>query len=375
VVIDPYTGEIYAQASYPSYDGNDYTAIGADDPGRFLDPVVSTVYEPGSVMKMLTALAGLQAGTVTPTTMIQDSGVLRLDGGRTQIQDADRRAKGWMKMRDGIAESRNVVAARIALGLGPTTQKAAIALHDVWRSMGLGQPTGVDLAGEVKGIVRDPATQPWEEIDLANGSFGQGVAVTPIQLATVFAALINGGRLLQPRVVKAIGTEEMQPLVRSQVMDPALSAEMIDLMAHVVSSVPHYSTRTLVPGYHVGGKTGTAQIWDPSANGGRGDWKPDRFTMSFVGFIGRQASRPDLIVAVRISDARPNVVRTGQLEMPVMSFELFRRVATDAITRPTLLAELPAPTAGPATGDTAIAPPDAGIRAADGDTIPAEGLR
>ena len=379
VVLDPYTGEVYAQATYPSYDANDYTNVIADDPGRFIDPVVSSVYEPGSVMKMLTAVAGLKAGTVTPTTRIQDSGVLRLDGGKAEIHDADRKAKGLLELRDGIAQSRNVVAARVALGLAPTTRGASAALYDVWRAFGLGQPTGIDLAGEVKGIVRDPAAQPWQEIDLANGSFGQGVAVTPIQLASAFAALVNGGKLLQPRVVRAIGNEEQRPIVRAQVMDPALAPTMIDLMSHVVSSVPFYRDRTLVPGYYVGGKTGTAQIWDPTANGGRGDWKPDHFTMSFIGFIGREAGRPDVVVAVRIEDARPNVVRQGQLEMPVMSFELFRRVATDAITRPTLVADLPAPvTPVPAgAGDQPAAGAAGGSRSggAGDDTAPAEGLQ
>jgi cell division protein FtsI/penicillin-binding protein 2 len=358
VVLDPYTGDVYAEASYPSYDTNDYTAMAATDPGRFVDPVVSTVYEPGSVMKMLTALAGLQLGTVTPTTRINDTGVLRLDGGRNAIHDADRRAKGWLEMQDGIAESRNVVAAKIALGLGSSTRDASIVLHDVWQRFGLGEPTGIDLAGEVRGLVRDPAVESWQQIDLANGSFGQGVAVTPIQLATAFAAMINGGQLVQPRVVKAIGSEELQPVVRGQVMDPALSPTMIDMMRHVVASVDNYRDRTLVPGYHVGGKTGTAQIWDPTAKDGQGDWKPDHFTMSFVGFIGREFHRPDLVVAVRIENARPAVVRTGVLEMPIMSFELFRRVATDAITRPTLLAELPNATPRPPDdlGSAGLAP-------------------
>jgi cell division protein FtsI/penicillin-binding protein 2 len=374
IVLDPYTGEVYAQASYPSYDANDYTSVSVKDPGRFVDPVVSTVYEPGSVMKILTTLAGLQAGTVTRTTRIQDSGILRLDGGRAQIQDADRRAKGWMELWDGIAQSRNVVAAKVALGLGPTTRQASTVLYDVWRSFGLGRPTGIDVAGEVRGIVRDPAVEPWQEIDLANGSFGQGVAVTPIQLATAFAALVNGGKLLQPRVVKAINGEEQPAVVRSQVMDPSMTPAMLDLMSHVVASVDVYRARTLVPGYHVGGKTGTAQIWDPTARGGKGDWKPDHFTMSFVGFIGRTEGRADLVVAIRIENARPTVVRTGQLEMPVMSFELFRRVATDAITRPTLVAELPAPTPLDFTGPDAPAgdaaagdPADGG--AAGGDTV------
>src|SRR6478736_1988117 len=186
----------------PSYDGNDYKAIAASDPSRFIDPVVASVYEPGSVFKMMTAAAALTKGTVTPTTKIKDVGTLHLDKGKTKIDDADRKGMGWMTFEDGIAYSRNVVAAKVALALGKSTRESSAILYDMWLRLGYGQPTGIDLAGEVGGIVRDPALNKWREIDLANGAFGQGVAVTPIQLATAYASLMNGGSLVQPHVVK-----------------------------------------------------------------------------------------------------------------------------------------------------------------------------
>ncbi len=331
LVMDPYTGEIYAYATYPSYDANDYRAIAAVDPSRFIDPIVSEVYEPGSVFKMLTAVAGLEQRVVTPTTKINDTGTLRLDRGRTKVDDADRKAKGWMEFQDIIAYSRNVGAAKVALSLGKTTRQAAVRLHDTWTRLGIGQRTGVDLAGEVPGLVRDPTISTWREIDVANGSFGQGVAVTPLQLAVAYSAMVNGGTLVTPRVVKAIGGDDLTPAARATgVIDPALTPTLIGLLEHVVSEVDFYRDRTLVPGYAVGGKTGTAQIWDPKARGGKGDWKRNLFNYTFVGYIGR--GRPELIVAVRIQEARPTVVKVGQLQMPVMSFELFRRIATDAIT-------------------------------------------
>jgi cell division protein FtsI/penicillin-binding protein 2 len=342
IVLDPYTGEIYAAATYPSYDANDYRAVAADDPGRFIDPIVSSVYEPGSVFKMMTAAAALRAGTVTPSTRIKDTGTLRLDGGESKIDDADRRGMGWMTFRDGIAYSRNVVAAKVALGLGDSTAESSAILHDEWVRLGFGQPTGIDLAGEVSGLVRDPGIRPWAEIDLANGSFGQGVAVTPIQLATAFAALANGGTMVQPHVVKAVGERDVVTAARGDVLEPGLSRTLVRLMEHVVQEVSFYRGRTQVPGYHVGGKTGTAQIWDPDLRGGRGGWKRNLFNYSFVGYIGREKRHPDLIVAVRIEEGRPTVARVGQLEMPVMSFELFRRIATNAITTPDLLADRPA---------------------------------
>jgi cell division protein FtsI/penicillin-binding protein 2 len=333
VVIDPYTGEVYAEASYPSYDANAYRTIASSDPSRFVDPIVSEVYEPGSVFKMLTAIAGFESGKFDPQTRIKDVGTLWLDNHHAKIDDADRKAKGWMTLADGVAYSRNVVAAKVALGLAPTTADAATTLHSVWTRFGIGAPTGIDVAGEVAGIVNDPASRPWRQIDLANGSFGQGVAVTPIQLATAFSAMVNGGRLVRPHVVAGVGDRDTQPAPGATVLQPAMSSTLIELMNHVVTEVPFYHDRTLVPGYYVGGKTGTAQIWDSKAR----DWKRNLFNYSFIGFIGRTTGHPDVVVAVRIHEGKPTIARVGQLEMPVMSFELFRRIAYDAITTPGLI--------------------------------------
>ena len=336
VVLDPYTGAVLAEATYPSYDANDYGAVGSEDPGRFIDPVVSKVYEPGSVFKMLTVVAGLESGTTTLASKFDDTGVLKLDNGKTRIADADHKAMGSMRLEDAIAFSRNVVAARVALGLAKTTQQAATVLHDVWARMGFGAKTGVDVAGEVAGLVRDPAQKTWRQIDLANGSFGQGVAVTPMQLAAAYAAMVNGGTLVTPHVVAAVDGKPVAVQDRGRVMDPELSPVMMDLMHHVLVTVPFYRDRTLIPGTYVGGKTGTAQIWDATIN----DWKPNKFNYSFVGYMGRRVGYPDLVVSVLINEAHPGVRRANQLAMPVMSFELFRRIATDAMSIPGLLPEL-----------------------------------
>ena len=348
VVMDPYTGEIYAEATVPSYDANQYRQIAGTAPERFIDPVVSNVYEPGSVFKMMTATAALETGTVTLATRIKDVGTLRLDRGKTKVDDADRKGMGWMSFEDAVAFSRNVVAAKVALSLGSSTRKSSAILYDWWLKLGYGAPTGIDVAGEVPGLVRDPGLTPWAQIDLANGAFGQGVAVTPIQLATAYAALMNGGTTIHPHVVKALGTHEVEPEPGTRIIDIARSRQLIGLMNHVVTTVPFYKNRTLVPGYEVGGKTGTAQIWDSEARGGRGGWKVNLFNYSFIGYIARERRVPDLVVAIRIEEGHPTVVRVGQLEMPVMSFELFRRIATDAITTPDLLTGRPT---SPLTGD------------------------
>jgi cell division protein FtsI (penicillin-binding protein 3) len=335
VVLDPYTGEVYAEGSYPSYDANAYGTTATNDPGRFIDPVVSHVYEPGSVFKMMTVVAALESGAVRPDTPVRDVPKLTLDGGKTHIDNADHRGKGWIRFEDAIAYSRNVVAAKVALGLGGTTAEAAGTLHEVWTRLGFGGLTGIDVAGEVAGLVNDPAVKQWRQIDLANGAFGQGVAVTPIQLATAYAAMVNGGRLVRPHVVQAIGAEDISAAAATEVLDPSLSPTLIGMMNHVVTSVPFYRDRTLIPGYDVGGKTGTAQIWDAE----KGAWKSLLYNYTFVGYVARESRKPDLIIAIQINEARPTVAKIGQLEMPVMSFELFRRIAHNAITTPGLLAD------------------------------------
>ncbi|MDQ3870240.1 MAG: penicillin-binding transpeptidase domain-containing protein, partial [Chloroflexota bacterium] len=277
----------------------------------------------GSVMKMVTAAAAYERGVVRAETPIEDSGKLQI--GDRRVDDSDKRAMGWIPFQDVIAYSRNVGAARVAMMLAQDTRTSAITLYEMWNKLGIGQRTGVDVAGEVNGIVVDPRVKDWAEIDLANRSFGQGVGVTPVQLAVAFSAMVNGGLRVRPRLVAAIGDEETQPPTPTPVLKADLSAELRRLLVHVVTEVPRYATGTLIPGYAVGGKTGTAQIWDPHRN----DWEPDLFNFSFVSFVGQ--SGPDAVIAVQIHRARPLVKGQGDFRLPITSYELFRRIAVDTI--------------------------------------------
>ncbi len=326
VVMDPVTGEILASATYPAYDANAYPTIAARHPGLFLDQTISTTYEPGSVFKMVTAAAALESGVVRRSTKIADQAVLVLDHGKAQVRNADRGSKGRLSFQDGVAWSRNVIMSKVALRLGSTTRRAATVLFRTWSKLGFGRPTGVDLAGEVGGIVRDPAVNSWAQVDLANGSFGQGVAVTLLQLATAYCAMVNGGTLPVPHVVRSVGGTPVDVAAPARVLTPKLSADLIAIMKRVVTAVPYYTSRTEIPGYLVGGKTGTAQIWDSAKR----RWRSDVYDFSFAGFVGRTA--PDLVIAVRITEGRPKVNRPGNLVNAVESFELFRRVATDAMS-------------------------------------------
>jgi cell division protein FtsI (penicillin-binding protein 3)/stage V sporulation protein D (sporulation-specific penicillin-binding protein) len=281
---------------------------------------------------MLTVVAGLERGTTALDKVYRDSGRMWLDNGESKITDSDNRAMGNMPLEDGIAYSRNIVAAKVAFELAPTTRQASKVLYDVWTRLGFGSATGVDVAGEVEGLVNDPQDARWSQIDLANGSFGQGVAVTQLQLARAYAAMVNGGVLVTPHVVAGVGAEPVVATRDAPVLDPSLSGPLAGLMEHVLQS-PWYEAESRVPGYWVGGKTGTAQVWDQE----RQRWLFNIYNFSCVGFIGRTEGRPDLVVAVRIGEAPPNRNALGQIFLPVTSTELFRRIATDAITTPGLL--------------------------------------
>ena len=320
LVMDPYTGAILAWASVPGYDANSYAQVAERSPELFLDPIVQEVYEPGSVMKMHTAAAALERGTVTIDTPVADGRALRI--GENVVRNGDHGSIGVVPFEDIIAQSRNVGTGRVALDLAETTDEGAAILYEMWRRLGIGDSTGIDLGGEATGIVADPETNPWLVIDLVNRAFGQGVAVTPLQLARSFSAMVNGGRLPTPHVISAPGAE-VDP--GPQVLESDLSDTLRELMVHVVETGPHYADETLIPNYVVGGKTGTAQIWDPIAN----DWMPDTYNHTFAGFVG--AERPEAVILVRIHDTEPRVRRSWGLSLEVTSNELFRRVAQDTI--------------------------------------------
>jgi cell division protein FtsI/penicillin-binding protein 2 len=333
MVMDPKTGELLAEASYPSYDANAYATVANQDTDLFNDPVITRAYEPGSVFKMLTASAALQSKTTLLTTYINDTGILKLPGGQ-EVADADRRAKGWQTFSYMVAYSRNVGVSQAAFRLGKTTTAASKVLYQTWQDFGIGHKTGVDLAGEVNGTARDPSLDYWAKMDLANASFGQGVSATPIQVLRAYAAIANGGILVTPRVTlpdTRIG-EPAAVVAQSGIraISPSLSKTLVGLGDYVLTGVPSYAQRTWIKGYYIGGKTGTAQIWDPRADNGLGGWKVNDYNYSFYGWIGH--STPDLVIGVVIFEGTPTTIKQGVLDMPVQTYELFRRIATDAVT-------------------------------------------
>jgi len=324
LIMDPDSGAILAWASVPGYDANEYADTAETAPELFTDPIVSQIYEPGSVMKMFTAAAALEEGVVTLDTPIEDAKVLRL--GPNEVRNGDLGSIGVAPFDDIIARSRNVGTGRVALSLGETTDEGASVLYDMWQRLGIGRPTGIELGNEANGIAADPTQNPWQAIDLVNRAFGQGVAVTPLQLATSFSAMVNGGRLPVPHVIATAGDDAVNGAEGQQVMESDLSDLLRQLMVHVVEAGPHYADETLILGYVVGGKTGTAQIWDQGA----GAWMQDTYNHTFVGFVG--AEHPEAVILVRIHDTEPRVRRNWGMTLEMSSNELFRRVALDTIS-------------------------------------------
>jgi cell division protein FtsI/penicillin-binding protein 2 len=223
-----------------------------------------------------------------------------------------------------------VGVSQVAFRLGKTTNAAAANLYQTWRTYGIGQKTGIDLAGEVAGIVPDPAQTPWYQIDLANRSFGQGVAVPPIQIIKAYSEMANGGYQVTPHVADftSVGNTAASATPAKRVISAGLSTSLVGLMQHVVTAVKSYDQATYIPGYFVGGKTGTAQIWDPSLDHGKGAWIDNVYNYSFYGWLGHD--KPDLTIGVVIYEGKPTKIGQGVLPLSVQSTELFRRVATDA---------------------------------------------
>ena len=330
IVMDPYTGAIISSASWPSYDANNFGVTAARDPGRFINPATTSVYEPGSVMKAITSVAALESGLYTPTTKIQDEALLTLDNGATKVRNSDLKSKGSMTLTAALAWSRNIIFSKVGLSLGSNAREAAARLYATWLRFGFGGKTGIDVVGESQGLVNDPADRRWREIDVANASFGQGVGTTLIQLAVAYSALVNGGVLVRPRLVESVDGVTIPITVRGTATSPEVSAQMVRMTSQVTSSVPFYAKLTRMDGYAYGGKTGTAQIWLKDADGGKGAWDSDHYNFTFVGWVGKTA--PEYVIAISIRRGTPLTQRQGVIVNRIESFELFRRVAQDLIS-------------------------------------------
>ena len=255
IAMDPHTGEILALVNKPDFDLNDPPRGDVDAlTARLKNRVVTDAYEPGSTFKILTAAAALDAGLVTPAEGFYCSGSVTVDGGRIRCWGNPHGAETFAQ---ALQNSCNPVFVEMGLRLG--TER----FYKYLRAFGIGQRTGVDIPGEAGGIVI--SEKRVKRVDLARIGFGQSVAVTPVQLLTAACAVINGGNLMKPYVVSEITDasgaviEKGSPQVVSQPISRATSDTMRVLLENVVTLGG--GKNAYIPGYHVGGKTGTAQVY------------------------------------------------------------------------------------------------------------------
>ena len=302
--MDPQTGEILALANKPDYDPNHYSDY---SPFTRKNRVVQSLYEPGSSFKSFTASALLQEGLTDLNEKIYCGESVRV---------ANHLFHDWknfdrdLSVTEIFENSSNVGVIEL------TSRIEKEKFYEYIRLFGFGSRTGVDLPGEGKGIVRSPSD--WSLTDLPAISIGQGIAVTPVQMVTALSALINGGKLLRPYVVKYVSSsdgkiiKENRPLVIRRVSSESLSQTIKSLLEGVVEEGT--GKRAKVTGYSLGGKTGTAQI--PASN--KRGYLPNKYIASFMGFAPVDSPR---IAGIVIIKEPTGAYYGGEVAAP-----LFRRI-------------------------------------------------
>lgn len=302
LVVDPRDGAVLAMASQPTFDPDrmhEYAEIGP----QFLNPAVQLVWEPGSTFKLITMAAGLDSGTISTGSTHDFPGEIEYGGLR--ISNWDQKTYPGQSMTSLLRHSSNTGAVWIADKMGPQRY------YEYLRSFGIGEPTGVDLAGEIGGIVRYFGDSGWYPGDLAANSFGQGLAITPLQAAMCYAAIANGGLLLRPRTVAAVidpagRVTPNPPVVRRRVIAATTAGRLVSMMRDAERSIPN--NPALSPRFDTAGKTATTEV--PISSG----YSEDSSIPSYAGF--GPSHDPRALVLVKI-DAPENGRWAHEVASPV----------------------------------------------------------
>ena len=311
IVMDPNTGAIYAMGHLPSFDPNNTDGIA--DPSVFSDPLVENIYEMGSIIKPLTMSAGIDSGAITPTETYDDTGCITVNG--SKICNYDLKARGVIPMQQILSQSLNVGASFIATAMGTTTQTKYFV------SYGLGSTTGIDLPNEAHGDIKNLFVNRQLEHDTA--SFGQGIAMSPIETVRALSAIANGGLLVTPHVVSQIDysnglTKTITEPAPVRVLQKTTTDAVTQMLVNVVDQVMNPARpETVVPHYSIASKTGTAQIADP-VNGG---YYPDRYLHSFFTYF--PASNPRFIVFMYQVYPKGALYASATLTDPVFNITKF----------------------------------------------------
>jgi cell division protein FtsI/penicillin-binding protein 2 len=273
VIMNPRNGEILAMSSTPQMNPNEYWTYGdLYQSASEFNRAVSMPYEPGSVFKVLTMAAAIDDSIVTPGTTYLDTGFFEIGGG--VIYNWDQGAWGPQDMIGCMKHSLNVCLARVASLMGEDK------FYTYMQRFGIGHPTGIDLANEASGRLKTPADSDWYQIDLATNSFGQGVAVTSIQMMAATSALANDGKMSYPHILYGMVSNGHQYNTPAQSLGTPISPQSARTTSEMLAiALEDGESAALVDGYRLAGKTGTAQI--PGENG---LYDPNETNASFIGW-------------------------------------------------------------------------------------------
>jgi cell division protein FtsI/penicillin-binding protein 2 len=306
ILMRPRTGEILAMANRPNFDLNLRSEA---KPEEMKNRAITDLMEPGSTFKIVAASAALNEHKVRPdSTIFCENGLWNFGGAALH----DHRAFSYLSVRDILVKSSNIGAAKLALSVGD--QK----FYEYIRRFGFGERTGIELPGEINGVIRPP--QSWSKISITRIPMGHEVGVTPLQMTVAMAAIANGGKLITPRIVKSVTTSDgktissLSPVVLRQVVSPETATEIGDALRGVVSD-RGTAAAAAVPGFTIAGKTGTAQKVDP-----RGGYEHGKYVVSFVGYL--PAEHPEFVGLVVLDDAhtsKPELNYGGLIAGPIFS--------------------------------------------------------
>lgn len=310
IMMDPHTGEILAMSSRPTFDLNSPAEA---DGHQKRNRAVTDCYEPGSTFKIIAGTAALEEGVVNPDMKFDCSAGYIEVGGR-KIKDAHRH--GVLTFKEVIQKSSNVGTIKIGLNLGKDK------IYEYIKRFGFGEKTGIDLAGEVTGLVRP--TERWSGMSLGAIAIGQEIAVTPLQVLRAYSAIANGGYLVRPHVVMEVRSPDGGLVYKSAPeAQRILSEKTVAVFREILKTVTEEGGTALeaaVDGNQVAGKTGTAQLMDPRTK----RYSRDKFVSSFVGFV--PADKPKLAIIVVIHEPK------GQIYGGLVAAPVFRKIASESLS-------------------------------------------
>ena len=306
ILMRPQTGEILAMANRPDFDLNLRSEA---KPEEMKNRAIIDMMEPGSTFKIVAAAAALNERKLRPdSTIFCENGLWNFGGAALH----DHRAFSYLSVRDILVKSSNIGAAKLALSVGDQR------FYEYIRRFGFGERTGIELPGEINGLIRPP--KAWSKISITRIPMGHEVGVTPLQMTVAMAVIANGGKLVTPRIIKSINTPEgktissLSPVMLRQVISPETAREIGDALRGVVSD-RGTAAAAAVPGFTIAGKTGTAQKVDP-----RGGYEQGKYVVSFAGYL--PADHPEFVGLVVLDDAhtsKPELNYGGLIAGPIFS--------------------------------------------------------